>query len=98
MAATIDKCAFCGLTTTTRGHHVTPKSKGGTEIVQTCESCESFIHKTWSHNELRDFFNTVESVLQTEKFQKFLKWRLKQPVTTIFKSVTGKFRDKRKYS
>lgn len=97
MSAEINKCVFCGLTTMTRGHHITPKSKGGKEIVPTCETCESFIHKTWSHNQLRDTYNTVESILQSEQFQKFLRWRRKQPVTAVYKSTLGKHRDKNKY-
>ena len=97
MAASIDICVFCKVETLTRGHHMIPRSKGGDVIVPTCETCESFIHKTWTHNELRDVYNTVESILQTEKFQKFLKWRLKQPATVLFKSSPGKFRDKNKY-
>ena len=97
MAAEVNRCVFCGLTTLTRGHHMIPRSKGGEIIVPSCETCESFIHKTWTHNELRDIYNTVESILNNEKFQKFLKWRLKQPATVLFKSSAGKFRDKNKY-
>lgn len=98
MAGQVDTCVFCKLVTYTRGHHLIPRSKDGTTIVPTCETCEDFIHKTWSHNELRDVYNTVESILATEKFQKFLKWRLKQPVDVVFKSDRGINRDKRKYS
>jgi hypothetical protein len=97
MASEIDQCVFCKLITLTRGHHIIPKSKGGTTIVPTCETCESFIHKTWTHNELRDVYNNVDIILSNEKFQKFLKWRLKQTVTAIFKSSSGKLRDKNKY-
>ena len=97
MSAQISECVFCNLTTFTRGHHVVPKSKNGNVIVPTCETCESFIHKTWSHNELRDVYNSVELILADKKFQTFLKWRLKQPTTTIFKSSRGKHRDKNKY-
>lgn len=97
MALKVNQCVFCKLTTLTRGHHIIPKSKGGETIVQTCESCESFIHSTWSHKELRDTYNNVETILNDEKFQKFLKWRLKQPTTAIFKSTAGKNRDKNKY-
>ncbi len=93
----MEQCCFCKLIVPTRGHHVVPRSKGGQEIVQTCETCESFIHKTWTHNELRDIYNSVEVILANEKFQKFLKWRLKQPPETLFKSEPGKFRDKNKY-
>jgi len=97
MASKIDQCVFCKLITLTRGHHIIPKSKGGTDIVSSCETCESFLHKTWTHNELRDIYNNVEIILVDDKFQKFLKWRLKQPITVIYKSLNGKFRDKNKY-
>jgi len=98
MAQTIDKCEFCGIITTVRGHHIIPKSKKGKIIVSTCETCESYIHKTWNHNELRDVYNSVESILANEGFQKFLKWRRKQPAETWFSSSLGKYRNKRKYS
>lgn len=90
-------CVFCNLPAIIRGHHLIPKSKGGEIIVPTCETCESFIHKTWNHKELRDTYNTVELIIQSDKFKSFLKWRLKRPTTTIFKSVRGKFRDKNKF-
>ena len=93
----INICQFCKIKTETRGHHIVPKSKGGNVVVDTCETCESFIHKTWTHNELRDVYNSVESILQNEKFQKFLKWKLKQPAMAVFKSSPSKTRDKNKY-
>jgi hypothetical protein len=98
MAAEIDKCVFCGMTTLCRGHHIVPKSKGGTKIVPTCVPCESFIHGTWTHQQLRDVYNTVDSILWTEQFRKFLAWRKKQPPETIFTSDKSKTRSKRKYS
>lgn len=74
-----------------------PRSKGGTVTADVCETCESYLHKTWTHNELRDIYNSVESILANEGFQKFLKWRRKQPATVVAKSKRGKFRDKNKY-
>ena len=59
----IEGCVFCKRKVPTRGHHVVPRCKGGTETAPTCHSCEDFIHKTWSHKELRDAFNTVEKIL-----------------------------------
>lgn len=90
-------CELCGFRTHTRAHHLTPRSKGGKETANVCETCESFIHKTWTHNELRDVYNTIEVILGNEKFQKFLKWRLKQPPATLFRSDRGKNRDRNKY-
>lgn len=76
-------CVFCKRQVPTRGHHMVPRCKGGTEIVPACHSCEDFIHKTWSHNELRDTFNTVETILADARFQKFLKWLYKQQETAV---------------
>lgn len=90
-------CKLCGLETYVTRHHLIPRSKGGTVTISCCPTCESFLHRTWTHNELRDIYNTVELILNNEKFQKFLKWRLKQPATVLFKSSAGKFRDKNKY-
>jgi len=98
MSAEINKCEFCKMIALTRGHHVIPKSKGGKEIVPTCETCESYIHSTWSHNQLRDIYNSVEAILANEGFQKFLKWRNKQSAEVLFRSDPAKFRDKRKYT
>lgn len=98
MSAQMDNCVFCGFFTWTRGHHIVPKCKGGTEIVASCQTCEDYIHKTWSHNELRDVYNNVETILANDGFQKFLKWRRKQSPTTLFNSDSGKHRPKGKYS
>ena len=68
------------------GHHVVPKCKKGTEVVPTCGSCGSFIHATWSHNELRDDFNTVEKIKADPRFQKYAKWIRKQPAETKFRT------------
>jgi putative endonuclease len=97
MSGQINNCVFCGFLTWTRGHHIIPKCKGGTETVPSCQTCEDYIHKTWSHNELRDIYNNVETIIANEGFQKFLKWRRKQSPDTLFKSDTGKTRDKGKF-
>ena len=97
MSVKIGKCELCGLITLTRGHHIIPKSLGGKETIQTCECCESYIHKVWDHRQLRDRYNTIEAILADEGFQKFLKWRIKQDPTTLFRSDPGKYRDKNPY-
>jgi hypothetical protein len=93
-----NKCELCNLIVNTRKHHLIPKSKGGKTTIDCCETCENFLHKTWSHNELRDTYNNVKTILADVKFQKFLKWRLKQPPITVFHSDIGKFRNRKKYS
>ena len=81
----------------TRKHHLIPRSKKGEVTIDCCETCESFLHKTWTNNELRDKYNSVDAILANEGFQKFLKWRRKQDSTALFKSDRGKFRDRNPY-
>ena len=90
-------CAFCNRQVPTRGHHVVPRCKGGRDIVPTCHSCEDFIHKTWTHNELRDDFNTVEKILADKRFQKFLRWLYKQQDSTVFKTRRNRTRSEKYY-
>jgi len=63
----MSECAFCGRKVPARGHHVVPRCKGG----KGNRAHEDYIHKTWTHNELRDTFNTVEKILSDPRFQKF---------------------------
>jgi hypothetical protein len=92
-------CVFCNRENIlTRGHHIIPKSRGGKEIVRTCESCEDFIHSRWSHNELRDTYNNVQTILNSEDFSKFLKWLLKQKPGIKYKSKKHSDRNSRKFS
>lgn len=91
-------CELCRLKTQTRRHHLIPRCKNGKETINCCFTCEDYLHKTWSHNQLRDTYNNVDIIVSDEGFQKFLKWRRKQPITTIFKSIPNKIRNKRKYS
>jgi hypothetical protein len=66
-------------------------------IVPTCPSCEDFIHKTWSHSELRDTFNSVEKILADARFQRFLKWLHQQQDSAVFRSQRNRARVKGRY-
>ena len=90
-------CAFCKRRVPTRGHHVVPRCKGGRDTAPTCHSCEDFIHKTWTHNELRDTFNTVEKIQTDPRFQKFLRWLYKQQDTAFFRTRRNRSRTSQPY-
>lgn len=90
-------CVFWLRNVPTRGHHIVPRCKGGREIAPTCHSCEDFIHKTWTHNELRDEFNTVEKIRADERFQRVLRWLYKQKAETVFKSRRSRTRENHRY-
>ena len=91
-------CELCKMHVFTRRHHLTPRSKRGKDTIDCCETCENYLHKTFTNNELRDTFNSVDAILADERFQRFLLWRRKQPAETVFKSDRGQTRSKRKYS
>lgn len=90
-------CALCQLPAPTRQHHLIPRCKKGTETIPCCFTCENFLHRQWNHNQLRDTYNNIETILEDKGFQKFLRWRRKQPPTVLFKSDKSKYRDKNKY-
>lgn len=94
-----DTCVFCNRTNlnNVHGHHIVPRCKGGKEVQPTCEDCESFIHSTWSHNDLRDYFNTVDKIKVDERYQKFYKWLLKQKIDKGFRTLRNNDRAKGKY-
>ena len=92
-------CAFCRREgVKTRGNHVVPRCKGGREIAPTCPTCEDFIHKTWSHNELRDTYNTVEAIQAADKFKAFLRWLRRQSASVYYRSARGKTRSRKNYT
>lgn len=94
-----DQCVFCKRINVpkTHGHHIIPKSKGGKETQPTCGACGSFIHATWTNNELRDEYNTVEKILNDDRFKRYLKWIQKQPSTVHFRTVRNNEKARGKY-
>ena len=90
-------CAFCNRKVPAREHHVVPRCKGGRDIAPTCHSCEDFIHKTWTHDELRDTFNTVEKIQADPLFQTFLRWLCRQQEGTFFRTRRNRNRSGQPY-
>lgn len=64
-------------------HHFVPKSKGGKEKTEICIPCHNTIHDLFTLNELRDVYNTPESMKSNERFQKYLKWIRNKPAEFI---------------
>lgn len=77
-----DVCPICGMPMvegkSIDKHHLVPKLKGGkiTELMH--RVCHGKLHSLWSENELRDTYNNVETILQDERIQKFVKFVRKQ--------------------
>lgn len=60
-------------------HHLTPHCKKSNEFVGVCRDCADQVHKLFTNNELRDIYNSLESLLSNEKIQKWIKWIRKKP-------------------
>lgn len=73
------KCELCGrefdLKEAFEIHHLDPKARGkkGNKII-VCTACGDQIHQLFSNKELSVFYNTLESLLENENIQKWIKW------------------------
>jgi 5-methylcytosine-specific restriction endonuclease McrA len=61
-------------------HHLTPKSKGGTQTVALHNICHRQIHALFSENELAVNYNSIESLQGQEDISKFIAWIKRKPI------------------
>lgn len=83
------KCELCGIECELTRHHLIPQLKAKNKykeikndpsnILMICRSCHDFIHANFSESELRDLYNTKETLMCNDEIQKFLKWKKKHP-------------------
>lgn len=59
-------------------HHLVPKTRGGKDTVTICQDCHQAIHSLFSNKELENKYNTVESLLENDRFTKTVKFISKQ--------------------
>ncbi len=57
-------------------HHLIPPSKGGrdTPTVPMHKVCQAKVHAVFSETELKNYYHTVERLLENEEIQKFARW------------------------
>lgn len=73
-------CPLCGREVENYNeHHLVPASKGGKVKTSICLACHNSIHQIFTLNELRDTYNTIESLRKNERFQKYVKWIRNKP-------------------
>ena len=61
-------------------HHLIPDTFGGKETILLHRICHSKIHHTFTERELKNYYHTVERLLENEDIQKFIKWVVKKPI------------------
>lgn len=64
-------------------HHLIPKCKKGKEKFKVHVVCHRKIHSMFSENELRDYYNTWESLRENPDMQNFIKWVQKRPINYV---------------
>lgn len=82
-----EKCELCGSNEKLTKHHLVPKLKckgklagikeNSSNIIMICDMCHRTIHAYFNENELRDNLNSVEKLIENEKFELYLDWRKK---------------------
>ena len=74
------RCVLCEreVMQTTR-HHLIPRSKGGTEVVDLCIPCHKTLHSFFSNHTLLAELHTVEALRQEPEIARYLSWIRKQP-------------------
>lgn len=62
-------------------HHLIPKCKNGKDDdkVTLHKICHNKIHSVWSESELKNYYHTIERIVNHDEIQKFIKWVRKKP-------------------
>lgn len=60
-------------------HHLIPKTFKGKDVIRIHKICHRKIHATFTERELLHTYNTVESLIEHDEIQKFIKWVAKKP-------------------
>ena len=55
-------------------HHLIPACCKGKQKILICSYCHHQIHSIFTEKELRDNFNSLESLLENEEMQEWIAW------------------------
>lgn len=68
------ECAICERSVETTRHHLTPQNRKESPVARICDPCHRQIHAVFTNHELRQRFNTVTDLKESEEMQKFASW------------------------
>ena len=68
------ECAICERSVETTRHHLTPQNRKESPIARICDPCHRQIHAVFSNHELKQRFNTVADLKESEEMRKFASW------------------------
>jgi hypothetical protein len=69
-------CPLCGrpLGRDFNKHHLVPKTFKGRVTIDLHRICHNKIHSVFSERELKQYYHTIERLLENEEIRKFVKW------------------------
>jgi len=77
-------------------HHLIPKCKKGKETIIVCSNCGDKIHQVFSIKELKDKYNTIESIKQHQDIIEWCAWISNQQKFSITMKTKKKKKRKRR--
>ncbi|MEM4780348.1 MAG: hypothetical protein QXG03_02095 [Halalkalicoccus sp.] len=76
-------CELCGREIETTTHHLIPKNRKESPTVQLCQPCHRQVHASFTHHELKQEYDTIESLREADRLESFVKWISKTDKTVI---------------
>lgn len=55
-------------------HHLLPKTFGGKETIDLHKMCHQKLHATFTEREMKNYYHTIERIMENEDMQKFVVW------------------------
>jgi 5-methylcytosine-specific restriction endonuclease McrA len=87
-------CPLCGriLAEPVSRHHLIPLSKGGkdTPTILMHKVCQNKVHAVFNETELKNYYHTIERILENEEMIKFVKWVKKKELAFCDVSIKKK--------
>jgi len=66
------QCGLCKFEKPSTRHHLTTKADVQSEIVRLCPECHRVVHRLFTRDELRQHYNTVESLQNNARIREYL--------------------------
>jgi 5-methylcytosine-specific restriction endonuclease McrA len=89
----VDRCALCERAVETTRHHLVPKNRKESETVPLCQPCHQQVHASFTHYELKQLYDSVEALKETEEMRKFVDWIRKTDKTHVRVDDTDRVSD-----
>lgn len=95
----IEKCCICNRVLgdiNISKHHLIPKCKKGKETITIHNICHAKIHHTFCENQLRDYYHTVDRLINHSEIEKFIKWVANKDPSYYVRNKDTKDRNKKR--